>query len=129
MIDRLTAAAGRLADVLTRENAALAAFDLTGAAGMLPEKRDAARTFDELRSAIGSATTQHRARLDGPIRHLSDLAADNQRLLERALAVQTRVLGIIARVVRQDARASRYGATGELAVGRRPAALTLSARV
>ena len=128
MTEHLIAAALRLADVLARENAALTALDLPRAAGMLGEKREAAQAFAELQTAA-PIMADHRERLVGPTQSLRALAIENQLLLERAMTVQTRVVGMIARAIRQSARMPCYGATGELAAATRPVALTLSARV
>ncbi|MBC7801937.1 MAG: hypothetical protein H7Z10_15065, partial [Gemmatimonadaceae bacterium] len=43
---------------------------------------------------------------------LRDLAEENRTLLERAIAVQGRVLDLVARAARQGAGANRYGAGG-----------------
>lgn len=124
-------AADRLADVLERENAALAALDLAGAAAMLAAKENAAASFarawdcasppaDEAeRTALGALA----ARLDAATR-------DNQSLLERGIEVQRRILQIVARAVprallTQDAAC--YGASGVASSPGQPP-LTLSLR-
>lgn len=124
-------AANRLADVLERENAALAALDLAGAAAMLADKEDAVASFahawkcasppagDVERCALGTLA----ARLDAATR-------DNRSLLERGIEVQRRVLQVIARAVprallTQDAAC--YGAGGVAASPGQPP-LTLSVR-
>ncbi|HUB14069.1 MAG TPA: hypothetical protein VMB34_19115 [Acetobacteraceae bacterium] len=114
-------AAERLASVLRRENAALAALDLRGAAEILAEKRAAA---DALLAALvgGAAPAPLHARL------LRDLAGENRRRLEHAIAVQGRVIGLVARALRGSALPTqRYGATGALAGGR-AGPVALSAR-
>lgn len=114
-------AAERLADVLRRENAALAALDLRRAAGMLAEKQQAA-------SALLAALAGERAPPPLHARLLQELAGENRRRLEHAIAVQGRIIGLLARALRgAPAPAARYGATGTLAAGR-ASPVTLSAR-
>jgi len=114
-------AAERLADVLSRENAALAALDLRRAAGMLAEKQAAATALLAALAGGGAPAPLH-ARL------LHDLAGENRRRLEHAIAVQGRVIGLIARALRSAPTATpRYGATGAMAAGR-GAPVALSAR-
>jgi hypothetical protein len=114
-------AAELLAAVLKRENSALAALDLRGAAAMLAEKQAAAAALLEALAGGGAPPPLH-ARL------LRDLAGENRRRLEHAIAVQGRIIGLIARALRSATpSAPRYGATGAMAVGR-VAPVTLSAR-
>jgi hypothetical protein len=121
MLDPLDAAE-RLAAVLARENAALSASDLPRAAGMLAEKQAAAEAL--LASLAGGAAP--------PVLHarlLHDLAGENRRRLEHAIAVQGRIIGLIARALRSAAPPPpRYGATGVLANAARPTAFAVSAR-
>lgn len=135
MTPELIAAAVRLADTITRENAALAALDLTGAAGMLAEKNEAASTLIAAQAIIARR---------GPIRlpgwqrgeaeqlaaRLRTLAQENKRLLEHAIAVQGRVIGMVARAAAGSDTAQAgpfYGARGGRSAAR-PAAMALSAR-
>lgn len=127
MTDDFVAAAARLAEVLAVENGALAALDFSRAGALLAEKTRAADAF----VAAGRAS---RGTLPGagkvtPAR-LCALAAENQLLLQRAIAAQGRVIGItagaVSRAVR-DPAASRYGAQGRAAPARL-AAVAVSAR-
>jgi len=124
----LIAAAVRLAEVLARENAALAALDLAGAAAMLAEKQHAGTAF---------ALAWERARPLAPIADARDVVAlarrleaasvENRRLLERGIVVQNRVLAAVARAVPRALAArgpARYGAGG-IAPPPRGAPLTL----
>jgi hypothetical protein len=120
MTHDLTQAAEQLASVLARENAALAALDLRGAAAMLAEKQQAAAAFVAAQPDGGTPPAELVQRLGG-------LAQENRARLEHAVAVQRRIIGIIARAIRGTAPAPRYGATGAMAAGR-PVAFTLSAR-
>lgn len=127
----LIAAAVRLADVLSRENAALAALDLARAAAMLAEKQEAGAAF---------ALAWGRGRPLAPVtdardvialaRRLEEASVENRRLLERALVVQGRVLATVARAVPRALAvraAPRYGARGT-APPPRGVPLTLSLR-
>ncbi len=120
MTHDLNEAAERLAAVLARENAALAALDLRRAAGMLAEKQQAAAAFVAAQPGGGAPPAEL-------ARRLRDLAQENRLKLEHAMAVQRRIIGIIARAVRGSVAAPRYGATGAMAGGR-PTPFTLSAR-
>ena len=76
-----------LASILERENAALAAMDLTAAAALLPEKT-------AVLAALPDATPGAEA---DTARRVAGLAKENKDLLERAIAAQERVIGIVAR--------------------------------
>lgn len=108
-------AAEGLVEVLARENAALAAMDLPSATALVEAKRAAAEAFV---SAQAKAATTGVVAVPEVVRRLRELAAENRLLLERAMAVQQRVLAIIAEAApRASAQAPRYGAAGGL-VGR-----------
>lgn len=109
----LIEAAVRLADVLARENAALAALDLSRAAAMLAEKQDAAAVF-ALAWERTRATCAGGADLLSLARRLDTAVAENRRLLERGIAVQGRVLAAVASAVPRAlaAQAPRYCAGG-----------------
>ncbi len=100
-----------LADLLTRENAALAALDFAAATALLTAKE----------AAVAEALAAGALPPD-----LAPLIAENRRRLEHALQVQRRVLGMMARAVPQ-APAQRYGASGSLAAAR-SAPVLVSAR-
>jgi hypothetical protein len=111
MTTDLPRAATALADILARENTALADLNLTAATALLAGKSSATE-------ALIAAHARHAAGL-GPApafaAALGDLAAENRRLLERALAIQGQVLDIIAQAVpRASAQAPRYGNGGAL---------------
>ncbi len=115
MTAELIAAAVRLADIIGQENQALRAMDLARAGTLLAAKQDATVCFVAAQPAAtfeadGGETRALAARLRA-------LAAENRILLERAIAVQGRVIGIVARAGRMElARAApRYGAEGRLA--------------
>ncbi len=108
----LIAATIRLAAALAAENAALQTMDLPSAGAMLAEKTDAAAAFEAARKAASPAGSPA---LREAAARLMDQAAQNRRLLERAIGVQTRVLGVIARAARTAQPAPRYGRSGAYA--------------
>ena len=108
-----------LAETLESENAALAALDLPRAAGMLANKQSAVAEFDAVRTAPAPSEAAQRM-----ARRLQGLAMENKRLLERAIAVQGRVIGVVARAATAAMEPGDYGP----ARGRRPAPMAFSAR-
>ncbi len=127
MSAELLAAAERLVDALERENAALATLDLPSAAAMFEDKQRAAAGFIAVRT--GSIGFGQRAAVERSLGRLQLLAEQNRTLLERAIAAQRRVIGIIARAVPQATATPRYAAGGSLADAPRPAAFALLTRV
>ena len=113
----LIAAAVRLADVLQTENAALAAMNMPAAARLQPEKLAAADAFAQAQAGAvkaGRTPGRHGPELASLARRLSDLGAENRRLLERAMLVQGRVIATVAKAARATAERSApsYGARG-----------------
>ena len=114
-------AAERLATVLKRENSALAALDLRGAAAMLAEKQAGRGSIAGGAGGWRRAATIARAAAARP-------GGGEPAGLEHAIAVQRRIIGLIARALRSATPpAPRYGATGAMAAAR-VAPVTLSAR-
>jgi len=107
MAEPMHTAAGRLAEVLARENEALRAMDLPRAAALLVEKAAAMDALTAVAAAMPSGPP-HPA-LPAAARRLESLAAENRLLLERALAAQQRVIGIIARAAASVGRPASYG--------------------
>ena len=126
----LLAAANHLAQVIVRENAALQALDMAAAGQLLPEKNTALAAFvasheaePPFTAAPGSAYEETQAM----IARLRQLAEENRVLLRRAIAVQARLIAIVARAAHTTRAAPGYGARGRPA--ERPAAgVALSAR-
>lgn len=119
------AAVSGLADLLERENAALAAMDLPRAAAMLTEKTAGV-------AALAAAAGERNAAASPPdlvlaARRLNVLALENRRLLERAMEAQERVIGIVARAVASTATRPAYGARGIVEVASEPMALSTRA--
>lgn len=137
MTPDLIAAAIHLASLLERENAALTALDFPRAVQMLEDKRRATEAFTAAQSVAASAAASGSTLAPGQPRAIHDLAErlrvladENKWLLERAMAVQGRVIGTIARAVPRVAQANpRYGAGGTVNAPRRLPPMALSARV
>lgn len=109
MSQTLLTATVRLAGALAAENAALRAMDLPAAAALLAEKQAATASFDAARRAMAPGQP---GALREAAAHLVGQAEENRRLLERAIAVQTRVLGVLASAARTVNPAPRYGRSG-----------------
>jgi hypothetical protein len=122
--DRLRAAAA-LADVLARENAALQRLDFPAAVALLAGKEAALANLTALGEAMQHQPLPAEAAPLG--RQLHALARENRALLERAITVQTRIVGIIARAARPPGGRS-YAANGQHRQPRRPGAMALSAQ-
>ena len=130
MIDTLILTGHRLAEALRAENEALAALDLSRAGRLATSKIAASDAF----AAAYAAQAKLGAAPEGPVREaaaalarrLEELGRENRRLLERAVALQSRVIETIA-----GAAVPRAGVQGYAPAGRmppRPPAFALSAR-
>ncbi len=117
MSDDAMAAGNRLAETLRDENAALAALDLPRAGAMLARKQRALADLAAAQTVPASRDAAERM-----ARRLQGLAIENKRLLERAIAAQGRVIGVIAGAA--AATPTGYGAGR----GRRPAAFAFVAK-
>ena len=122
MTQDLAKAAGVLAETLAAENQALAALDYRRAVTLLDAKRSAAEAF---------ATAAQAQRMTADVvTRLRDLAAENKRLLERAVMVQGRVIGAVVRAIpKVTGGVPRYGAGGAFTGNTRIRPMALSARV
>jgi hypothetical protein len=126
MNDELIMAAALLADTLAAENAALTALDLPRAASMLAAKQ---RTVAGFLAALDAGRTAGQDATAEPLaRRLQALTEENRTLLERAIAVQGRVIGIIAGAAAPAVAPSAYSARGTSGHPARAAAFALSAR-
>ena len=126
MIQELIAAANMLADTLAKENVALTALDLPRAASMLADKQRAVAGFLTACDAERTATVH--ATIAPLAQRLRLLSEENRTLLERAIAVQGRVIGIVVRAAAPQVATSGYSAQGTLGHNARPTAFTLCAR-
>jgi hypothetical protein len=133
MMEAVIAAGERLAEALRAENEALAALDLTRAAAMAARKVQASDAF----AAATAAAARVNARADGPVRaaaqrlaeDLGGLGQQNRRLLEEAIALQSRVIETIAHASRPLAAAPGYGRAGRSRPPVQAAALAVATRV
>ena len=95
-----TEAAARLEAVLIAENEALERHDAVAATALIQEKLAAAEAL-----AATGLSLEHAERLRA-------LAAENRRLLERAIKVQGRIIAMVAQAAQQSPPVARYGARG-----------------
>ncbi|GGC29418.1 hypothetical protein GCM10011504_04560 [Siccirubricoccus deserti] len=132
MIDALIHAGQRLAEALRAENEALAALDMPRAAGLASAKLQASDAF----AAACAAATRLGGQADGPSRRsaeemaarLQRLGAENRALLERAIAIQARVIETIAGAALPKAVAPGYGAMGRPTAPRSAPAIAVATR-
>ena len=120
--DRLTKATIRLVDILQAENTELQAMDFKAAGRLLMAKQAAtadltAAQADTLFAPVG---------LQALAQRLNELADENRMLLERAIAVQRRVLSTVVRAAQTVAPEPQYGPSGTTAI-RSVAAVALRA--
>jgi len=134
---QLIAAATQLADALEQENAALVALDIPRAVKLVEAKADALAALQailpEIAGARSQATTaaEHRRQAERVSDRLHAQATENKRLLERAIYVQGRIIGMIARAIPRAiaANAPRYGATGAIPAQHLQQPIAVSSRV
>jgi hypothetical protein len=124
MPKRLLMVAQRVADVLDQENDALRAMDLRRAVTLLPEKTVA---IAALIAADGAPSEPPDPDLVSTLARLERLAEENRQLLEQAIDVQKRVIGIVARAAASVAVAPNYGMQGQRAHLAGPMALSTRA--
>jgi 6-phosphofructokinase len=125
-----------LAELLARENDALASLELGKATALYPRKQSLAIAFSEAREQEGETMTtvldQEQQRLARELaERLRALAEENRRLLERAINVQAHVLGTVGRAIADavpDRQGARYAGTGCVARAVRQSPVILSAR-
>ena len=121
MMQSLMIAAERLAVALRAENDALARLDLSAAAELAAPKRQASDAFAAAYAAArgSGARVEPAARADAEAvaTRLRDLSAENRRLLERAIDLQSRVIETIAGAARPVGPGT-YGERGGVREGR-----------
>jgi hypothetical protein len=105
MSDERMKATQRLAGVLEQENEALKRLDFPAAVALLPAKEAA---LNELAKSPVAPLGQTSLAL-----RISALAAENQGLLERAIAVQTRIVRIVARTYAPPPATTPYSGRGD----------------
>ena len=112
-------AADALAAILQAENAALREVDFAAAAALLPAKRAALQAIEACKP------NGPKQALSETIHRLDRLATENRQLLNRSIATQSQVIGIIASAAR-TAFTFGYGSSGRSAS--RGGALSFSAK-
>lgn len=127
MNPELITAVVALARTLTEENEALRALDVARATALLGRKRTEAHAFAIAQAGLPALSAEHLALARRVAARLAEAAAENKRLLERAIAVQGAVIATLVRAVPASLAVPRYGATGTR-VGR-PPPISLSSRV
>jgi len=99
MTSELLAAGEALAELLEAENRALIARELDAVPHRTAAKSAALARFQDARSAAvaggASADMGRLPAVEAMLRRLDGAAAENRRLLERAIAVQGRILDIV----------------------------------
>jgi flagellar biosynthesis/type III secretory pathway chaperone len=129
MIEPLMVAARRLLDALRAENEALARLDLATAGELGQAKRQAADAFAAAFAAAQRSGTRaegaERSRAEEVALRLRDLTAENRRLLERAIELQSRVIETIAGAAKPPGPGT-YGARGRAREARGGAVSVLS---
>jgi hypothetical protein len=106
--DPLTKATIRLVDILQAENTELRAMDFKAAGRLLMAKQ--AATADLTAAQAGALYAP--AGLQALAERLNELADENRDLLERAIAVQRRVLSTVVRAAQTIAPDPHYGPSG-----------------
>ncbi len=131
-MDAVITAGTRLAEALRAENEALAALDLTRAAGLATAKMQASDAFAAATAAASKigikAVGAERATTADLATRLQALGAENRQLLEHAIALQSRVIETIAGAALPRSAAPGYGALGRMRSLRQAPALAVSAR-
>jgi hypothetical protein len=126
MTQDLVDAAGTLAEVLTRENAALRRLDFVAAVALGQTKETA--LLGMTKDRIAAPVTDRDPALLALGRRINGLVVENRALLERAIAVQIRIVGIIVRAAPPSPALGQYVASGFRSLPRRASAMALSAR-
>jgi hypothetical protein len=120
MSDQWINAAQRLVDVLQQENTALQRLDFHAAVALVPAKEAALANLAKPRMPpVPPAALAQR---------LAGLAAENRTLLQRAIAVQTRIVQIVARASAPPPATMRYNGYGGRTPAQRSSALAVSTR-
>ena len=110
------AAAETVVALLTAENTALAAMDLGRAAGLAAEKTRAVEELLVARKALDAGALRD-GRVREVARRLEGLTTENRTWLERGLAAQSEIIGIVVATAQKLRRetgtgAARYTARG-----------------
>ena len=125
MSQALIEAANRLTSILERENEVLRRGETQGVGAATREKQEAAEAVVAL---LGGSQRADDATQAAAVTRLRAVAAENQRLLARALDVQEHLISIVASAGVRARAAPRYGANGNLATNRVTSPFALSAQ-
>lgn len=128
MMTDLPTATQRLIDVLEQENGALTRTDFRSAVALIPIKEAALADLAQQQKLAASPKPIVKMSLVALGQRLTDLAAENQILLKRAIDVQTRIVQIVARAAAPPPALARYGNQRNKAASRDVAAVALSTR-
>ena len=135
MSDNWIDAAQRLVDLLQKENEALKRLDFPAAVALVAAKEAALADLTKppatpmAPAPLAPAPLAPAPLAPAPLaRRLVALAAENRSLLERAIAVQTRIVQIIARAAVPPPATMRYNGYGGRTARPRSAALAVSTR-
>ncbi len=120
------ACVAHLMAVLALENEALARLDLETAAALYPEKK---RLVDLVEGFAKSGALREVPNTRETANRLQEAGADNRRALERAMAAQRIVFGLIVDAARRTSATPTgvYGRTGATTGSRHALALTARA--
>jgi hypothetical protein len=124
MTQQLLDAANDLAQLLESENAALTRLDFPVAVALAQSKETALLRLTENFSAVPAQEQDSLPPVLG--KRMQRLLAENRRLLERAITIQTRVVGIVIGAAAPPPVAEQYAAAGSKRRRRRAAAAALS---
>ena len=109
MTSRLHDAARRLCDVLEAENAALMRLDFGQVGAFQDDKRAALAALNGHAAEAADPTVAKDPVLGARLR---SVAAENKRLLEQAIMVQTRIMAVLAGAARTAQAPIGYGSKG-----------------
>lgn len=115
-----------LAEALTAETQALRAGDYAGATTLAPAKARAIEAFLAARNGEGEAAARSKDAGAEPLLRLRTAVLENRAALEQALAVQGRIIALLARAATEAGNAGRYART-KAPAGGLPAALSVTA--
>ena len=116
-----------LLNTLEAENAALRRLDLPAAAALVCDKQEALARFDAARRSTPPAPGLEPRLRDVALR-LQAALDENRRLLERAMAVQRRIMALLAQAAREQMPEQRYGAQGRFQESRNDRPFALNSR-
>ena len=109
MTSRLHDAAHRLCEVLAAENSALVRLDFAQVGTFQDDKQAALAALNGLAAEAADPAAAKDPALGS---RLQSMAAENKRLLEQAIMVQTRIMAVLAGAARTAQAPIGYGSKG-----------------